>query len=64
MEGKKNEPDSLIGLVRGSVKQASRIAADHALKHPEAEVVIKRGDKVLERVDAKSLAALARDSAA
>ena len=64
MEGEEDEPDSLIGLVRGSVKQASRIAADHALKHPEVEVVIKRGDRVLDRVDARSLTALTHDSAA
>ncbi|WP_160309659.1 hypothetical protein [Rubrobacter aplysinae] len=50
--------------MRGSVKQASRIAADHALKHPEAEVLIKRGDRVLERVDARKLTALTHDSAA
>lgn len=64
MEGDEDEPDILIGLVRGSVKQASRIAGEYLLDHPETEVVIKRGDRVLDRVDARSLAALVRDSAA
>ena len=40
----------------GSFKQAMRIAADHILDNPDEELVIKRGDKVLDRVHAKSLA--------
>lgn len=47
------EPDKqeeLVGLVPGSVKQATAIAEDYLAEHPATEVVIRRGAKVLRRL--------------
>lgn len=43
----------------GSFKQALEVAASHVLEHPAHEVIIKRGEKVLDRVDAETLARIA-----
>lgn len=48
--------EELVGLVPGSFKQAMEIAADHVSENPDEELVIKRGEKILDRVHAKSLA--------
>lgn len=48
------EPEELVGLVPGSLKQATAIAEDYLAEHPATEVVIRRGAKVLRRLRAES----------
>lgn len=46
--------EELVGVVPGSLKQATDIAEDYLAEHPQAEVVIRRGAKVLRRLRADS----------
>ncbi len=51
-----HDEEELVGLVPGSFKQALDMAAARILENPEEKIVIKRGAKVLDRVDEASLA--------
>lgn len=46
--------EELVGVVPGSVKQATDMAEGYLAEHPAAEVVIRRGAKVLRRLRADS----------
>jgi hypothetical protein len=53
--GESEESDRIVGVVPGSVKQARRIAADYLREHPNEELLIKRGAKVLDRVEVTNI---------
>lgn len=57
-----HDEEELVAVVPGSFKQAANVAADHLAEHPDEEILIKRGEKILDRLDRLEATELVRPS--